>query len=116
VDTRASVLPPGRRRLLEIARLIAFQPRIVLMDEPAAGLTHAEIEHLETMIAAFAAAGIGVVLVEHHVDLVLRLATRVTVLDFGKVLASGTPEEIRNDPKVLEAYLGTSLQANEGDR
>jgi len=107
-ERRADVLPPGERRLLELARLVAARPSVVLMDEPAAGLTHAEIEHLERMVRVMASAGISVVLVEHHVDLVLRLADTVTVLDFGKVIAHGSPAEVREHPDVVAAYLGTS--------
>lgn len=107
-ERRADVLPPGERRLLEVARLIAARPSVVLMDEPAAGLTHAEIEHLERMVRVMATAGIGVVLVEHHVDLVMRLADTVTVLDFGKVISHGTADEVRADPVVVAAYLGGS--------
>lgn len=103
----ASSLPPGERRLLEIARVLALQPRLVLMDEPAAGLTSAEIEELEEVIRALRGAGIAVLLVEHHVDFVMRLADTVTVIDFGEVIAHGAPEVIRNDPRVIAAYLGT---------
>jgi branched-chain amino acid transport system permease protein len=110
-DRRADVLPPGERRLLEMARLVAARPTVVLLDEPAAGLTHAEIEHLEAMVRAMAAAGLAVVIVEHHVDLVLRLADVVTVLDFGRVIAHGDPDTVRTDPRVVAAYLGTTAQA-----
>ncbi len=103
----ASKLPPGERRLLEIARVMALQPRLVLMDEPAAGLSGAEIEELEEVIRALRDSGIAVVLVEHHVDFVMRLADEVTVIDFGQVIAHGPPELIRNDPRVIAAYLGT---------
>lgn len=113
-DTQASVLTPGRRRLLEIARLVASEPAVVLMDEPAAGLTSAEIEHLETMVRSLAAAGVGIILVEHHVDFVLAVADVVTVLDFGKVIAHGSPQEVRQDPVVMKAYLGAMPDTAEG--
>lgn len=105
-EHNASTLPPGERRLLEIARVVALDPSVVLMDEPAAGLTGEEIEELEEVIRALSAAGIGVLLVEHHVGLVLRLADVVTVIDYGVVISHGTPEQISHDPKVIAAYLG----------
>ena len=108
----ASSLPPGERRLLEIARVLALQPRLVLMDEPAAGLTSGEIDELEEVIRALRDAGIAVLLVEHHVDFVMRLADTVTVIDFGEVIAHGKPDVIRNDPRVITAYLGTDPGAS----
>ena len=99
-------LPPGERRLLQVGRVVAIRPRLVLMDEPAAGLTGIEIDELEEVIRNLRAAGIAVLLVEHHVDFVLRLADEITVIDFGKVIAHGPPDEIRRDPVVLAAYLG----------
>lgn len=104
----AANLPPGERRLLEIARMLALKPKLVLMDEPAAGLTTGEIEELEEVIRALRDAGIAVLLVEHHVDFVLRLADTVTVIDFGEVIAHGAPESIRTDPRVIAAYLGAA--------
>jgi branched-chain amino acid transport system permease protein len=102
----AGDLPPGERRLLEIARAVAINPKLVLMDEPAAGLTSGEIEELSEVIRSFRYAGVGVLLVEHHVDMVMRLADEVTVIDFGEVIAHGPPDIIRNDPVVIAAYLG----------
>ena len=102
----ASSLPPGERRLLEVARVVACEPRFVLMDEPAAGLNSAEIEELEEIITVLRDKGIGVLLVEHHMDLVLGVSDEVTVVEFGKVIAHGAPHEIRNDPRVVAAYLG----------
>jgi branched-chain amino acid transport system ATP-binding protein/branched-chain amino acid transport system permease protein len=104
--TPAGRLPPGDRRLLELARVLALNPKVVLMDEPAAGLTAHEIDELEEAIGALRTAGVAVLLVEHHVDFVLRLADTVTVVDFGSVIARGDPHEVRSNPQVLSAYLG----------
>jgi ABC-type branched-subunit amino acid transport system ATPase component len=102
----AGDLPPGERRLLELARLLALNPKVVLLDEPAGGLTAHEIGELGSAIRTLRDAGIAVLLVEHHVDFVLGLADTVTVIDFGEVISRGAPEDIRNDPAVLAAYLG----------
>ncbi len=110
----ASSLPPGERRLLEIARVLALQPRLVLMDEPAAGLTSAEIDELEEVIRALRGANIAVLLVEHHVDFVMRLADEVTVIDFGEVIAHGDPDVVRQDPLVIAAYLGGDHEGSSG--
>lgn len=104
----AANLPPGERRLLEIARVVALEPAAVLMDEPAAGLTGVEIEELEEVVRAMRDAGLAVLLVEHHVSFVMRLADVVTVIDFGRVIAHGRPDEIARNPKVIAAYLGGS--------
>ncbi|GAA4728081.1 branched-chain amino acid ABC transporter ATP-binding protein/permease [Nocardioides endophyticus] len=105
-DVAASSLPPGERRLLEVARVVATRPSFVLMDEPAAGLNSAEIEELKEIILVLRGRGIGVLLVEHHMELVLEVSDDVTVVEFGKVISHGDPEHIRNDPKVIAAYLG----------
>ncbi len=111
VEQEASVLPPGRRRLLEIARVIASAPTVVILDEPAAGLGHAEMADLEAAVTAFREGGLAVLLVEHHVDLVRRLADEITVLDFGQVIAHGDADVVRDDPAVVAAYLGTEASA-----
>lgn len=108
-DVTAGSLPPGERRLLELARVLALEPRLVLMDEPAAGLSDTEVDELAEVIAALRTTGIAVVLVEHHVEFVLGLADTVTVLDFGRVIAAGPPDAIRSDPVVISAYLGGPL-------
>jgi len=102
----AAALPPGERRLLELARVLALEPSLVLMDEPAAGLTAGEIDELSEVIRSLSAGGVGVLLVEHHVEMVMRLADVVTVIDYGRQIACGPPDEVRSDPAVLTAYLG----------
>jgi len=104
--TLAANISPGQRRQLEIARACASRPRALLMDEPAVGLSAEEIGSLMTTVRAAAASGVAVVLIDHNVDLVLRLCDVVTVLDAGRVIAHGPPEKIRTDPMVINAYLG----------
>ena len=102
----AGDLTPGERRLLEIGRVVAMQPALILMDEPAAGLTDSEIVVLEKLIEELTANGVGVVLVEHHVEMVMRLAHHVIALDFGQVIAEGSAEAVRHHPEVVRAYFG----------
>ena len=106
-DEKAVNLPFGHQRRLEIARALALRPRLLLLDEPAAGLTHGEIEELKALIRILTEHGITVVLVEHHVDMVMSVSDHVTVLDYGKVIASGSAAEVQGNAQVIEAYFGT---------
>ncbi|MFD1703443.1 ATP-binding cassette domain-containing protein [Methylopila henanensis] len=109
----ARYLPFGLQRRLEIARALAARPRLLLLDEPAAGLTTQEIDDLATMIRKIAASGVSVLLIEHHVDLIMAVADTVTVLDYGQVIASDRPGVVQNDPRVIEAYFGTPVAHGE---
>lgn len=106
LDADVSTLSFGQGRLLEIARALAGSPRLILFDEPAAGLSPAECERLMEVIRAIASRNISVLLIEHDMRFLMSLADRVVVLNFGRRIAEGTPDEIRADPAVVEAYLG----------
>jgi len=106
LDRRANLLEHAEKRFLEIARALMLRPDFILLDEPAGGLTGPEIDRLGIVIRALRDAGIGVLLVEHHTEFVFGLCDRVTTLNLGRLLAHGTPSEVRNDPEVIRVYLG----------
>jgi ABC-type branched-subunit amino acid transport system ATPase component/ABC-type branched-subunit amino acid transport system permease subunit len=107
-EEKARNLPFGHQRRLEIARALAMSPKLLLLDEPAAGLTHGEIEDLVKLIRNLASHRLTILLVEHHVDMIMAVSDHVTVLDYGKVIASGSVAEVRNEPAVIEAYFGAT--------
>jgi branched-chain amino acid transport system ATP-binding protein len=106
-DQRAGDLPTGQARLVELGRALATRPRLLLLDEPAAGQDDQETRRFADLLRTLAGQGIGILLVEHDVQLVMDVCTQISVLDFGRLLAVGTPDEIRQNQHVLAAYLGS---------
>jgi branched-chain amino acid transport system permease protein len=114
LHAEASALTPRERRLLEIGRALATRPRVLLLDEPVAGLTGGEIDELVEIIQQVRTAGISTILVEHHAELVMSLCDQVVVLDAGECIAAGEPATVSRDPRVIAAYLGDVLTPHEG--
>ncbi|HUH40834.1 MAG TPA: ABC transporter ATP-binding protein [Castellaniella sp.] len=106
VGARADSMPYGALKRLEVARALAMKPRMIFLDEPAAGLNPKETQDVDALVRKIAASGITVVLVEHDMKMVMNLSDRILVLDYGKRLAEGTGVEVRQNPEVIAAYLG----------
>lgn len=109
-DTAATELPMGAQKLLEVVRALMARPRLLLLDEPAAGLNDSETAELAALLRAVRANGITVVVVEHNMSLVMGVADQVVVLDVGMVLASGTPAQMQSDARVIAAYIGQDME------
>jgi branched-chain amino acid transport system ATP-binding protein len=112
-ETPAGQLPYGRKRRLEVARALAGNPKLLLLDEPVAGMNDAETREIHKLILAIRERGITVLLIEHDMSLVMRVCDRLVVLNFGQMIADGPPERIREDPAVVEAYLGREEETGE---
>ncbi|HEX2916836.1 MAG TPA: branched-chain amino acid ABC transporter ATP-binding protein/permease [Chloroflexia bacterium] len=106
---RAKDLPYGYQRLLEIARALAVEPQVLLLDEPAAGLNPSEVDEMVRLIRKIKAEGVTVLLIEHHMDLVMEISDEVTVLDYGRKIEEGSPGKVQNSPRVKEAYFGPEV-------
>ncbi len=110
-DAQAIDLPYGMQRMVDLARAMMCAPRLIVLDEPAAGLSEVEVAQLGRVLRSLQAAGVTILLIEHHLDFLLGLVDRVTVLDYGETIFQGTPGEVRQDARVIEAYLGAYADA-----
>ncbi len=111
-DERVDAMPTGLARLVELGRALATHPKVLLLDEPASGLDESESDSFADLLVELAAEGMAILLVEHDVQLVMKVCTRIHVLDFGAILAVGTPAEIQADQAVLDAYLGSPTEVS----
>ena len=110
-DERVDAMPTGLARLVELGRALATRPKVLLLDEPASGLDESESDDFADLLLELAGEGMAILLVEHDVQLVMKVCSVIHVLDFGAILAVGTPEEIQQDQTVLDAYLGSPTEA-----
>jgi branched-chain amino acid transport system ATP-binding protein len=115
-DRLAESLPIGQQRAVQVARALCGRPKLLLLDEPASGLRGAERERLASLLEALRDEGLSMLLIEHDVAFVTRLAGRITVMDRGRVIAAGTPDEVRRDPAVIGAYLGVQRERDPATR
>jgi len=113
-ESLASQLPYGKQKLLELGRALAMKPELLLLDEPASGLTPVEIEQLSEQVSQIRQEGVTVFIVEHHMGMVMEVADEIAVLHNGELIAEGTPEAVRKNPQVIEAYLARRSRINSG--